>query len=972
MKNSRFIIGIDLGTTNSTLSYIDSKTGAKGATGAERGKSSTHDLDDNDVRLIGNNTYRIQIFKIPQLVDDNTIKELDAFPSFLYIPQDYEQPSDAFQLPWDKHPSYICGDFARKKGSLIASNLVSSAKSWLCHNRVDRKAPILPWGKEETKGKMSPVEALSLYLQHLKNAWNHLMSLGLEENRLENQQIVLTIPSSFDESARELTKEAAKQAGFKEFTLLEEPQAAFYSWLSWHENDWNDYIQNDELVLVFDVGGGTTDFNLIALQGQENTFQRLAVGDHLMLGGDNMDLALAREIELKLSSSASKLNFNQWLTLSYQCRAAKELILNDDKIDNMPISILGTGRGVIGGALNTNISRHEINRVILEGFFKRVELSEDVSSGRVGLRELGLPYVSDPAVMKHLASFLRRHAVNRQLKSVIDKKSGASFVRPDVILFNGGVFKSEAIRKYALDVINYWFFDKTESIKVIENDKLDHAVSIGAAYYGYVLRGSGVKITGGAGKAYYIKVETERQAEDLKDPLTCVCIVSRGMEEGQSVHLSTPEFHVMANMPVSFSLFSSSYKVGDKPGDIVTVERDALNELPNIKTALHYGKKSATLKIPVSLAITLNEYGTLDVWCESKTTPHRWRLEFQVRLENDTSSAPSDYLGLSERHTIDENTVNEACRIIESAFTGLDDTVTTENVMKKLIALFDLDKTQWPLFAIRTLWDVLIKLKDKRTITSKHEARWLNIAGFLLRPGFGHPLDEWRIKEIWKIFSAGAVFTRDGQCRSEWWILWRRLAGGLSDINQDVIYKKISPYLLSDKKKSAVRSFPSEVIEMWMLAASLENLPIPVKIKLGEGLINLIKKEKGKTLGNYYWAISRIAARHPFHGKIDKVVPKDTAQKWLEEIVCLKWHKPHEGVYAVSQIARKTNDRTRDIDDNIIDKVKEKLYSQEVASSMSKDKLEHFVVQITELVELEWEDEKRIFGESLPIGLFVE
>ncbi len=942
MKKSRYIIGIDLGTTNSSLSYIDTK-------------------GDGGIRA----------FPIPQPAAEGIVKDLKALPSFLYIPGEYELPREAVSLPWDKDITYIVGEFARIQGTKVPANLVSSAKSWLCHNRADREGPILPRGMEPPEKRISPVEASARYLRHMKDAWNYTMARGAGDRLLENQQVVITIPASFDESARELTARAATLAGINEFTMLEEPQAAFYAWIASHKDSTRELTGEHRLILVFDVGGGTTDFTLISVTGGKDgpSFRRVAVGDHIMLGGDNMDLALARKVETALAGPSGRFDFRQWLSAASQCRAAKEELLGDAPKEHSVITVLGGGRRVVGGAGTVELTAREVRDVIIGGFFRKVDPGEEVLKARVsGLQELGLPFVSDTAVMKHLSSFLRRHAANRELERFTCRINGIDIVRPDILLFNGGVFRSPVIREHAASVIREWFPGEGRDLTVLENEEFDQAVSIGAAYYGLVLRGRGRRISGGTGKAYYIAVETRGKEEHAGagagDLLTLVCIVPRGVEEGREIHLSSPRFRVMTNRPVSFALYSSSYRAGDRTGDVITAGRDEFIELPPVRTVLHYGRKSGSVRIPVSLGIRLNEFGTLDVWCESQKTTHRWKLAFQLRAEPEGEDAPLHKKGME--HTLEESAVAGAVELIEKAFQGPPDEpgeVTPGNVVKKMQDLLNLDRKAWPLFAIRKMWDGLISLRHTRRATPAHEARWLGLSGFLLRPGFGHGLDGVRIKELWKVFLEGLHFPNNGQCRTEWWIMWRRTAGGFDSAKQDIIFRKIAPWLLPSKKKPK-RLSGAETAEMWMLAASLENLSPQIKEDLGDELAGNLKKSKGRVPEHYYWALSRLGARVPFHGHLDKVVLREAAERWINVILDAEWSKPKNAAYAVAQLARKTDDRIRDIDRELAARIVERLSQYKWSG--------RFIRQIEEVVPIEREDEKEIFGESLPVGLYVE
>ena len=574
MKDSRYIIGIDLGTTNSALTYIDTS-------------SKTADYEDWDIHVLN----------IPQFVDDGKIKELPVLPSFVYLNSEIETQAQT-PLPWGRCNEYITGEFARIKGVTVPGRMVASAKSWLCHNKVDRKDKILPFGAPVESKKISPVTASSYYLKHLACAWNHLIAKkGREQDIFHNQHIIITIPASFDETARELTAEAAGMAGIKDFTMLEEPQAAFYSWISKHTKDLGSYCNDGDIIFIVDIGGGTTDFNLITFKYKDGVpaFQRVAVGEHLMLGGDNMDIALARYVESKISNK--KLPLTSWLTLSHQCRAIKEEFLTLKDIEAVKtLSILGAGKSVIGGTINVEISTKEVKDIILEGFFKAVDSNSSIQT-RTGLMELGLPYVLQPNIGIHMSSFLKRHAVNAELPQIKDPISGESMVKVDAILFNGGVFTSEILRDRTIEIIKGWMekigTDHKGSVpifplKILENDDFDLAVSIGASYYGKAQRGMGLNISGGLGRAYYIEVEKGSQTD--ADLITVVCIIPKGLEEGQELILETPQFQVMTNNPVSFTLFSSTYRVGDKIGDVIIEKRDSFTEMPPVKTKLHYGK----------------------------------------------------------------------------------------------------------------------------------------------------------------------------------------------------------------------------------------------------------------------------------------------------------------------------------------------------------------------------------------------
>src|SRR5262245_19715373 len=484
--SSRFVVGIDLGTTNSALAYVDTGAG---------------------------DTPRCQGLSIPQVVNPGVVEDRQLLPSFLYLPGPNEQPTGSLRLPWDANRDFCVGEFARNFGSQVPTRLVSSAKSWLCHAGVDRRAPILPWKGPEGGRKISPLEASTRYLKHLAESWNARIAKDVAAHRLEEQDIILTVPASFDALARELTVEAARAAGFENLTLLEEPQAAFYAWLDVTGDDWREQVRVGDLILVADVGGGTTDFTLIEV-GEEAgnlSLTRLAVGDHLLLGGDNMDLALAHTVAQGLAAKGTKLDGFQIVQLSHSTRAAKEQILAREGVDAAPVTVLGRGSKVIGGTVKGWLSRQEVDRVLLDGFFPEVARDAEPAKQRAaGLQELGLPYVADPAVTRHLAYFLSRQAealANREHKP--KRKKAQAIGLPTAILFNGGVFKAGPLRDKLTSILTKWAKEaKGEAVRTLTGNDLDLAVARGAAYYGLVRRGKGVRIRGGTARAYYIGVET--------------------------------------------------------------------------------------------------------------------------------------------------------------------------------------------------------------------------------------------------------------------------------------------------------------------------------------------------------------------------------------------------------------------------------------------------------------------------------
>ena len=627
----RYIIGIDLGTTNSALSYVDL---------AEQSAVSP------------GTPPTIHIFDIPQLIAPGTMDNRPVLPSFLYVPGDYDLPAGSTNLPWTNDHPYLVGEGAREQGAKVPGRLVASAKSWLAHGAVDRTAPILPWGAAGEVQKISPVEASKRYLQHLREAWNAIMAVAQnpqgkpaesgepadlgeidDDARFENQFIVLTVPASFDEVARELTLTAAHEAGFQRVTLLEEPLAAFYAWLSHHEDDWQEQMQDGQLILVCDIGGGTTDFTAIGVHEGESglRFNRLAVGDHLLLGGDNMDLALGRHVEMKLFGQPGKLDATRWHQLIQQCRKAKEQLLGaPETTDSVDITVVGTGRSLIGSTLKSSLTQAEVNEVLLDGFFPQIDLTVPLQGGRrAGLSELGLPYVQDPGITRQLSDFWRR------FRGLLAEESGRDRPYPDFLLFNGGVMEPALLRQRLLTLVGQWFQEEAHrSINnltpewqptELPNPRPDLAVAIGAAYYGLVRQGAGVRVGSGSPRTYYVGVTS---ATATSEEYAAVCLLPRGTEEGTQVTLTEPEFAALTNQPVTFQIYASSTRLGDKLGEVVALDAAEVTVLPPIRTILHYGRRGVAQQLPVQLAVRLTEIGTLELWCQSKQSDHRLATRF--------------------------------------------------------------------------------------------------------------------------------------------------------------------------------------------------------------------------------------------------------------------------------------------------------------------------------------------------------
>lgn len=920
-----FLVGIDLGTTNSAVSFVDVR---KAADGSGRKKNPP-----------------IEIFTIPQLTGLGEFNRLPVLPSFLYLPGEYEVDLKILAHPWPTSEDQFVGALARDQGAKVPSRLVSSAKSWLCHANVDRNRPILPWGAPEEVVKVSPVQASAAYLAHIKRAWNHVHG-DEEELFLENQTVILTVPASFDEVARELTLSAAKLAGYKHVTLIEEPLAAFYSWLIGHESTWERYVRPGELILICDVGGGTTDFTLItlrAVEGGSPRFERIAVGDHLILGGDNIDLALARSVEARWTGRQASLSTDRWKSLCHECREAKEKILSQEA-DAHRITLMGTGSRLIAGTVSADLDRATVEQIILEGFFP---LIDDIGSGKPGRRqaitEFGLPYEPEPAITRHICRFLSRHQPD------VARSVGKTRPLPDLILFNGGSLKPRIIQDKIIRAIAGFFGEEgAEGPRVLHNPDLDQAVSLGAAYYGLVKIGRGVRVGSGSPRSFYLGLGHE--AHEAGVPARAICLVERGLDEGSTIELSDKQFEVLANQPVRFDLFSSSYRGEDRSGQIVTID-ETFTPLPPLQTVIRYGKTGTKTSIPVQIEAEYTEMGTLALFCRSMTSGHRWQLQFQLR---DVGEAPKE---VQEQTVLEAGSVRQAGEALQTAFAG-DDTPRLDGLVKEIASLVDLARDEWPLGFIRGLADILLQDRQVRTRSAVHEARWMNLFGFCLRPGFGDVLDAERIKESWKVYLEGPAYGGNPQVQSEWWIMWRRLAGGMVPGQQRQLTLKAEP-LLNPKKGKKVRLPLQRELELWMLIANLERLYVKDKIQWGRLLLS--RMPPSQVRHQHFWALARIGARELLYGPADRVVPAAEVVSWIEDILSREWRQITPVVNALVQLARKTGDRTRDLDQQVIEHLLDWL-SQHPGMEEQKRYL-------LEVVPIARQEERTLYGESLPAGL---
>jgi molecular chaperone DnaK (HSP70) len=596
MKNATYTIGLDLGTTNNALAYAP----------------------------LADANASIQLLEIPQMTTATSLERRPLLPSFIYLPSEAEQQAGTMQCTGPG----VVGHFARSQSADVPTRTIAAAKSWLCHARVDRHQPILPWNAPAEVPKLSPVAASTLYLEHLARTWNE----RFPDAPFAAQQVTLTVPASFDASARDLTREAAIQAGFpKDFILLEEPQAALYAWLANRGDDWRSELKVGDLILVCDVGGGTTDFTLIAVDDRDGDLElaRLAVGNHILVGGDNMDLALAFTAQELFKEQGHELDAWQSVSLWHACRAAKEALLTADGPDRYPVAILGRSSKVIGGSLKVELTKEQVQSTLVEGFLPVCALTDrPIKQPASGFKQLGLPYESDTAITRHMARFLSQHAA---------PDAEATAQCPTHLLFNGGVFKADTLKDRIRQLFADWFPGTQTPSALSGSEDLDFSVARGAAYYGRIKQEGGMRIRGGTARAYYIGIETTGLAvPGAPRPLQALCVAPHGMEEGTSIHVPGEEIGLVVGEPVHFRFFSSASRTQDAPGDLLTRwTEDELQETDPLEAELSAGETEEGGYVPVTIETHVTELGVLECWCVSAQSNERWKLEFSVREDHD-------------------------------------------------------------------------------------------------------------------------------------------------------------------------------------------------------------------------------------------------------------------------------------------------------------------------------------------------
>ena len=926
----RFVVGIDLGTTHTVVAYAP--------VDARRTKTAPEPI----------------VFPIPQLTSLRESEPLLLLPSCLYAPIPGEIDGD---------PTWVTGEVARRRGAEVTGRFVASAKSWLSHAAVDRTAAILPWGvpdEPDASGekipKLSPVEASTRLLQHIVREWDR----AHPDAPLANQDVVLTLPASFDDVARELTIRAANGAGLQP-TLLEEPTAAFYDAMrdvdAIREHVVPRSPEEEKTVLVCDVGGGTTDLSLMAIAYAPKdkggfTVRRVAVGRHILLGGDNMDLALAHLAESRIAGSGARLEPGELAQLVLSCREAKERILSSraNEVNEARVTVLGRGSKLVGGARGTTLTRDEVERIVLEGFFPaNVEI--EGARPRGGIVAFGLPYERDPAVTRHVRQFLARHAS--------ELRGGA----PDVVLLNGGVFNALPIVKALKVALKTWSGKAPEMLPISDPDL---AVACGAVRYGFARKGLGVRVESGAAHGYYVRVGDGHQED------RAVCILPRGAKEGVRFEAEGRTFDLVVGRSVRFDLYASDV-ARDAVGAIVTLDDDAFERLPPVVTHLPAGSKEQSVR--VRLGGELLTTGQLELACleiaQAGQEGRRFRLEFALRegagarpaAIAPASLAPPSHVPLGStqaRAPIAPSRLGEAEKIIDKVFGKKGDASPREvkDVLRDLEKTLG-DRLTWTMETCRLLADRLLTNTGSRRRSPNHERVYWLLLGFCMRPGYGDPGDPKRIERAWPLFEGRLGFPNEPQGWQQFFIAWRRMAGGLTEAMQEAIRDAIDPIIApKEAGLKPPKRVPEDGGEALVMLAALERASAARRATLGEWIVDKTWTNEDARL---WTAIGRVGARVPVYASVHHVVPVKYAEAWIERLLRLSWEKVATAQHAAVQLARVTGDRARDVNERLRREIEKRLVAMNAKAS--------WIRAVRELAEVGEEERVAIMGEGLPIGL---
>ncbi|SFG83852.1 Hsp70 family protein [Neptunomonas qingdaonensis] len=931
MKSSRprFIVGIDLGTTHTVVAYSG--------------------LDKQ-----GQSSAAPQVYAIPQLVAAGEVARLPLLPSFRYHPGVDEVPQGDMQLPWGttplegELPGVIIGEWARGLSGKVEGRSVISAKSWLSHDQADPTAPILPWAGAEGVDKVSPVLATASYLAHIRAAWN----TDHPSQPLEDQEVIVTVPASFGDLARTLTVEAARLAGLAKILLLEEPTAACYDWLSLHGAQAEDFLKSHRLLLICDVGGGTSDFSLVRLgfEGGQPRLDRIGVGDHLMLGGDNLDLALAHQVESGVLEPGKRLRASSLSQLIQQTRLAKEKLLATDAPETAKVTVLGSGARLIGGARSYDLSREQTQTLALEGFVPLTELSDMPQQRQRAVKEFGLPYATDPSISRQLAAFLHHHErVSRE--AFADQADSTSYM-PDALLLNGGFFKGGVLAQRLCDLLCSW---RGEPVSTLENSRPDLAVACGAVAHGLARRGKGVRIGGGSARSYFLKLDQDQPARNTS--LQGICLLPRGTETGVEIPLPERRFVLSLGQPVQFQLMSSAADDSPIPGTLTPLGDPQFQPLPPLMAAIPAAEGGETA-VEVELVATLTEVGTLGLECVAAAdAARRWRLEFPVRKAPQAEALNTDVGGLPAEF-------DSARQLVETIYGKSRQTIDAKSVKLLRVNLERLlgPREGWEVPLLRALADLFIKHRGRRRRSQQHEQTWFNLTGFCLRPGLGYPLDDWRLEQIWPLFQQGLQFDKSNPDWNQWWTFWRRVAGGLNVDQQLLLHKQVAKYInpVAERNRKLQAELKYKAYEgMVLLAAALEGLPSDKKQELGRWLLKRL--ENSREIQSSWVALGRIGSRIPLHGSAHNLIDQDTLAKWIPALLKKDWNKQPQAAFATVVMARVSGDRSRDLEPEL---------RQSIVSALQASKAPpKWIAMVTEVTELDDADSYKIYGESLPPGL---
>jgi molecular chaperone DnaK (HSP70) len=904
-KTARFVIGIDLGTTQCALSYVD--------------------LDDKNLK--------IKTLDIPQLVAEGQIEERSTLPSAIFLPEKGKK----FSKPeWLVNEEKIIGTRARELGTQIPGRFVHSSKSWLCHSRVDRREPILPWQSEIVEEKLSPVQAASEFLQYLIKVWNHLMLPLDDAFEFHRQKIIVTVPASFDPSARNLTLEAIEQAGIKSVTLLEEPQAAFYDYLYRNPRQMVQDLKGIETILVADIGGGTTDFSLIQINWRNDTdqpeFSRLAVGPHLLIGGDNLDLSLARKVEAEFKHRGKKLIAKQWQSLLNQCHLIKEQVLSQKLTDKANFTVSGAGSKVLAGAKKVEVSCDEIKELLVDGFFPLVEANElpEEDTG-LGLSEAGLPFTRDPAITRHLASFLHENNI-----------------LADAVLFNGGTMKADCLRNRLFEVLTLW---KGREPVVLSNPQPTLAVSAGAAYYGLVCLGLGQRIQSGNPVAIYLGIGTSSSSTAERHvPEQLMCILPKGCEIEKDYHVTDKTFGINLSRDAAFYLFyTPNPPKAEQLGRVIRFNSKRYLPLPPCTLRAKTGKGEKK----VQLCIRMRETGFLQIFCKEIDGNFSQELRFDVAKSEKHAKTSGQH---KRRAPISAAQLKKATKKLESAFAG---DFEFNRLFKELENIIGSKRNSWDTELLRQLFDLLIDREKEFTSNQPAHTVWFRLLGFCLRPGFGAANDSERIDRIWNMLDQDFPW-KNPEFWSDWWVMLKRIAPGLSLERQEELKNRIEPFLFRPKKKdkNAREISQHERNQLWRLLGHLERISVEEKERLGWWAVRAPQSYGNDQLALH--AIGRLGARDLAYAPDTAMVTRHVAEAWAEHL--LKRAVPGNSYldWALRELGRKTGDRLVQIDDvirkNIVDILKK------------KHRKKSFIEPLLKAGKLNDKDLAEFTGESLPSG----